>query len=106
MENILKFQEDKCYNINCEYLLSGDLRPWFKSSKDDSGLICSILDPSHMIKLVRNTLADSAVLRNGKGEPIKWEYIEALHRLQVFSFLIFSKCKKINPAVREVPVAN
>jgi hypothetical protein len=36
-----------------------------------------------MIKLVRNTLADWAVLKNANGEAIKWEYIEALHHLQV-----------------------
>ena len=35
-----------------------------------------------MIKLVRNTLADLRVLKNGSGEDIKWEFIENLHTLQ------------------------
>jgi hypothetical protein len=61
--------------------ISGDLRPWFCSEETEP--ISCILDPSHMIKLVRNTLADWAVLKNADGESIKWEYIEALHSVQV-----------------------
>jgi hypothetical protein len=36
-----------------------------------------------MIKLVRNTLSDLAVLRNSSGDLIKWEFIEALYHVQV-----------------------
>jgi hypothetical protein len=53
-----------------------------KSSKYDSNDISTIFDPSHMIKLVRNTLADLNVLQNGKREEIKWEFLEKLHEIQ------------------------
>jgi hypothetical protein len=35
-----------------------------------------------MIKLVRNTLADLQLLKNGAGQEIHWKFIEALHYLQ------------------------
>jgi hypothetical protein len=53
-----------------------------KSSKPGSSCISAILDPCHMIKLVRNTLGEWGVLRNGSGQEIKWEFIKALHNLQ------------------------
>lgn len=36
-------------------------------------------DPAHMIKLIRNTFGDKKVLKNGKGELIKWEYVVMLY---------------------------
>ncbi|CAL1284507.1 unnamed protein product [Larinioides sclopetarius] len=36
-----------------------------------------ILDPCHMIKLVRNTLASKGSILYGQGRMIKWEYIES-----------------------------
>jgi len=53
-----------------------------KSTKADSCDISTIFDPSHMIKLVRNTLADLKVLRNGEGQEIKWEFLQKLHDIQ------------------------
>ncbi|CAL1294995.1 unnamed protein product, partial [Larinioides sclopetarius] len=41
-----------------------------------------ILEPCHMIKLVRNTLASKGSIFDGQGRMIKWEYIESLHKFQ------------------------
>ena len=40
------------------------------------------LDVCHLIKLVRNTLGDFKLLKNGRNEAISWEYFENLHSLQ------------------------
>lgn len=58
------------------------MKPYFSSSKLDSSPVCCILDPCHMIKLVRNTLADLKVLKNESGQEIKWQFIEDLHHTQ------------------------
>lgn len=39
-------------------------------------------DPSHMLKLIRNTLGDKSVLINGEGKFVSWEYIKLLVELQ------------------------
>lgn len=41
-----------------------------------------ILDPCHMIKLIRNLLGDYGILFNGNGESIKWNYFTELVKLQ------------------------
>ncbi|XP_046401743.1 uncharacterized protein LOC124167740 [Ischnura elegans] len=40
------------------------------------------LDPSHMIKLIRNTLGEKKTLVHGSHALIKWEFIEKLKALQ------------------------
>lgn len=39
-------------------------------------------DPSHMLKLVRNTLGDKGFLKDGEGNTIAWQYIQLLVELQ------------------------
>lgn len=39
-------------------------------------------DPCHMLKLVRNTLAEKGPLFNSDAEEISWEFIVKLHRLE------------------------
>ncbi|XP_037801972.1 uncharacterized protein LOC119596716 [Penaeus monodon] len=36
----------------------------------------------HMLKVVRNTLADGGILVDLNGEHIRWQYIVELHKLQ------------------------
>ena len=44
--------------------------------------ISAVLDPPHMIKLIRSTLADfKEFVWEGKGN-VKWEYITRLHSIQ------------------------
>ncbi|CAL1284430.1 unnamed protein product [Larinioides sclopetarius] len=60
---------------------SQSLKTSFKhpiSEKD----ICVLLDPSHMMKLIRNTLASKGSLFDGNGNIIKWDYIVSLHKIQ------------------------
>ena len=42
---------------------------------NDATEVTVILDACHMLKLMRNALADKHVLLDGQGRPIKWEYI-------------------------------
>lgn len=35
-------------------------------------------DPAHMLKLVRNAFWEKRIIQNGKGELIKWDYIQKL----------------------------
>lgn len=44
--------------------------------------VCVMLDPCHMLKLVRNCLGDKKCMLDQNGNYIKWEYIEQLHKLQ------------------------
>ena len=45
--------------------------------------VCIILDACHMLKLARNLLADKRTLIDSDGHEIKWEYFEALQKLQI-----------------------
>jgi hypothetical protein len=44
--------------------------------------ICVIIDPSHVIKLVRNCIGDLKILYTCDGREIRWGYLESLHSLQ------------------------
>jgi hypothetical protein len=44
--------------------------------------ICVVIDPSHVIKLVRNCIGDLKILYTSDGGEICWKYLESLHRLQ------------------------
>ena len=41
-----------------------------------------ILDPAHMVKLVRNTVGEYGVILDSDGGRISWQYIVELHTLQ------------------------
>ena len=47
-------------------------KPWFTHPSDNSSLVNVILDPCHLIKLVRNTLSDLGVLYDGNGKAIRY----------------------------------
>lgn len=40
------------------------------------------LDPSHMLKLIRNTFCDYKCFYDDNGNKIQWLYVEALHKIQ------------------------
>lgn len=44
--------------------------------------MCVLLDPCHMLKLVRNCFGDKKVLINESGNLAKWDFIERLHELR------------------------
>lgn len=58
------------------------LKTYFDHPTNSNKKIVIILDICHMIKLVRNSLATYLIIMNGKGQVIKWQYIEELHKLQ------------------------
>lgn len=45
-------------------------------------LIFSLMDPCHMVKLLRNTLGDWGLLFNSNNEAIKWNYLKKLVNIQ------------------------
>ncbi len=44
--------------------------------------ICVVIDPSHIVKLVRNCIGDLKLIYTSDGQQIHWRYIENLHDLQ------------------------
>lgn len=40
------------------------------------------MDPSHMIKLVRNAFGEKKIFKDGDGNLIQWKYIDSLLKLQ------------------------
>lgn len=54
-----------------------DFRPYF-TCPDATNKVYVILDPSHMLKLVRNALGTYKVLYDDNNNKIQWKYIEEL----------------------------
>lgn len=59
-----------------------DHKVWFPHPCDPSIKIFILLDPVHMMKLIRNQLEAQEVLISPSGQPIKWCHIVHLHKLQ------------------------
>ncbi len=59
-----------------------NLKPYFVHPSDKKKKVYVLLDICHMLKLIRNTLADGGILVDGDGRKICWEYITALQKLQ------------------------
>lgn len=57
-------------------------KPYFLDSINNEKIFI-ILDPCHMIKLVRNHLASSGKFFDGDGNPIEWRYIKSLYEYSV-----------------------
>ncbi|KAM7282371.1 hypothetical protein ISCGN_004034 [Ixodes scapularis] len=58
------------------------LRSWFPNPSDPSRRVYGLLDACHMLKLMRNLLAEKQCIRNGAGRVVAWKYLEALDSLQ------------------------
>lgn len=58
-----------------------DLKPYFKHPVTQD-TVHIILDPCHMVKLLRNTLGDWGLLFNFNNEAIKWNYFKKLVNIQ------------------------
>eukprot|EP00795_Rhopilema_esculentum_P007827 gene7827-13692_t len=58
------------------------LRPSFPHPIDSQHEVTIFLDVCHMLKLVRNTLAEGGILVDHNNNKISWQYVEALHKLQ------------------------
>lgn len=58
-------------------LYSPQFQPHFNN--DNGEQISIILDPVHMLKLVRNTLAGKGIIYDDQDEQIEWRFFEALY---------------------------
>ncbi|KAL3192589.1 hypothetical protein MRX96_026176 [Rhipicephalus microplus] len=63
--------------VDCEQISSSFVNP-----ADDAKNVYIILDACHMIKLIRNCLANLSYIVDAEGKHIKWAYIVALEALQ------------------------
>ncbi|KAL3182393.1 hypothetical protein MRX96_034667 [Rhipicephalus microplus] len=63
--------------VDCEQISSSFVNP-----ADDAKNVYIILDACHMIKLVRNSLANLSYIVDAEGKHIKWAYIVTLEALQ------------------------
>ncbi|KAL1268577.1 hypothetical protein QQF64_033940 [Cirrhinus molitorella] len=59
-----------------------DMRPYFLHPEDHTQKVHVLLDPCHMLKLLRNVFLTVEVLVREDGQQIRWRYIEELHKLQ------------------------
>lgn len=57
--------------------------PFILNPHDPHNKVYLLLDPAHMIKLIRNCLANKRILYDGNDEEIRWEFIEHLVDLQI-----------------------
>lgn len=55
----------------------------FPNPTEPSLPVYGLLDVAHMIKLLRNSLANYGALIDSEGGQIQWKYIEQLHQLQL-----------------------
>lgn len=56
-------------------------KTYFKHPSTDDK-VYAILDPCHMLKLMRNTLGDLKSFLDDENKPVEWKYIEKLYELQ------------------------
>lgn len=67
-------------SLGCSFSI-GALQTSFKHPSSDTD-VHIFMDPSHMLKLVRNILVNVKELCDGNGDVIKWQYFKELHELQ------------------------
>lgn len=70
-----------CEVLGAHFKYGPKFKPYFENPVTKE-YIYVFWDMVHMAKLIRNTLGEWRVLKNGKGELISWEYLEQLHELQ------------------------
>ena len=59
-----------------------NMSPHFLHPEDQTQKVHVLLDPCHMLKLIRNAFSTAEVLETENGKQIRWQYIEELHKLQ------------------------
>ncbi|KYN18566.1 THAP domain-containing protein 9 [Trachymyrmex cornetzi] len=70
-----------CTNLGANFEYGSNFKPYFTNPVTMKKCFV-ILDPCHMIKLVRSTLGDKRVLKTADNLVIKWEFIVKLYNLQ------------------------
>lgn len=57
--------------------------PYIRNPYDETNKVYLVLDPPHMLKLIRNCLANKGILYDQNGGEIKWDLIQSLVTLQL-----------------------
>lgn len=81
-----------CEILGCSFELN-DFRPNF-GYPDEHSLIYPFLDPSHMLKLIRNCLLNVKTIYDRLGRAIEWRYFQKLVQLRDNDNLITHKMTK------------
>lgn len=68
-------------SLGCNFTDPTKLQTWFKHPASVTNVYV-FLDPSHMLKLVRNIIGKVKILYDADGNKIEWKYFEELHKLQ------------------------
>lgn len=68
-------------SLVCNFKNYKNLQTWFKHPTSNANVYV-YLNPSHMLKLVRNVLGSRKVLLDKDDNCIEWKYFEDLHKLQ------------------------
>lgn len=68
--------------LGAELQIGTAAKPYFGHPVDKEHKVHVIFDPCHMLKNIRNCLGDLKVLKDDRGDLIKWVYIENLAKLQ------------------------
>jgi hypothetical protein len=59
-----------------------NMRPVFKHPSRDDWNVHIVFDAAHMLKLMRNTIADMGILTDKNDKQIRWRYVKDLYELQ------------------------
>ena len=65
-----------------ETLKASSMIPCFPHPQDQNKKIYVLLDVCHMLKLVKNSLAEGGILIDKDGRRVQWQYLVELQRLQ------------------------
>ena len=61
---------------------ANDMRPFFPHPCDSSSQVFFVFDACHMLKLLRNTIAEKGILTDNNNSEIRWQYVKDLYELQ------------------------
>ena len=63
-------------------LTTENMKPVFTHQSRDDWVVNIIFDAAHMLKLMRNTIAEKGILTHYAGKQIRWQHIKDLYELQ------------------------
>ncbi|KAM7294817.1 hypothetical protein ISCGN_024322 [Ixodes scapularis] len=96
-EYIIKLKDAgaKCISVTCDgtncnitmltalgVRFAQPMKSWFTHPSDPTSRVHAVLDACHMLKLMRNLLAEKGCIRDGAGKVVAWRYLAALDNLQ------------------------
>lgn len=82
-------------------LASSKMAPYSAHPQNKKEKIYVFLDACHMLKLVRNTLAEKGILIDKDGGKIEWQYLVELAKFQQQGLRLGSKLKMANIQLKQ-----